>query len=191
MLGHTPFKLWGKFFNVREPGNPKAVRQYSLVFHYQPVIKRVTQKIIQKFCELVPKYANIESIQKIMKAYQAEDSFPIKEDKQIIVEDQPDTLTLMIRKKGRSSKNKMSSLLTGYKPKAGIDLKFSLRGPFGRGLELNRNTAGHVLIFGMGTGCLPFIDLLQFIVRKLINKTLHRRKVAKEKIALLDAYQEN
>jgi hypothetical protein len=97
----------------------------------------------------------------------------------------------MIRKKGRSSKNKMSSLLTGYKPNAAIDLKFSLRGPFGRGLELHRNTAGHVLIFGMGTGCLPFIDLLQFIVRKLINKTLHRRKIAKEKIALLDAYQEN
>lgn len=190
VLGHTPFKLWGKFFNIREPGS-KAVRQYSLVFHYQPMIKRVTLKIIQKFLEWVPKYASIESLQKILKAYQAEDSYPIVEDEEIVIENQPNELTLLIRKQGRSSARKMSSLLTGYKPKAGVNVKFSLRGPWGRGLELNRNTSGHVLIFGMGTGCLPFIDLLQFIVRKLINKTLNKQKIPKKKIALLDAFNEN
>jgi predicted ferric reductase len=46
------------------------------------------------------------------------------------------------------------------------DKKFSVMGPYGRGLRLTRKSTGFYIIIAAGTGILPFIDLFHFLLQK-------------------------
>ena len=45
---------------------------------------------------------------------------------------------------------------------------FKISGPFGRGLELHEDIQGDFVIISAGTGILPFVDLLDFLLKKAI-----------------------
>ena len=45
---------------------------------------------------------------------------------------------------------------------------FIIEGPFGNGLELKDDDKGDFVIFVAGTGILPFLDLFEFLLRKMI-----------------------
>jgi len=57
-------------------------------------------------------------------------------------------------------------------------------GPIGRGLELKGNTKGTIYIICAGTGVIPFLDLLHFMLLKTMYKVLLEKtgKDAAEKI---------
>lgn len=42
--------------------------------------------------------------------------------------------------------------------------KFSIMGPYGRGLRLKPKSKGYFIIIAAGTGILPFIDLFHFLL---------------------------
>lgn len=48
------------------------------------------------------------------------------------------------------------------------DKKFSIMGPYGRGLRLNSKSAGYYIIIAAGTGILPFIDLFHYMLLKTL-----------------------
>jgi NAD(P)H-flavin reductase len=46
--------------------------------------------------------------------------------------------------------------------------KFSILGPYGRGLRLKPKSKGYFIIIAAGTGILPFIDLFHFLLEKTL-----------------------
>ena len=187
-LNQQPLKNWGKFFNIRSPQYARDIRQYSLVLSIQPYIKVTNKKILLRFTDYLPEYKKIDIISSQLSKFK-KDQFSelVDETENIIVEDQPNTLSLMVK---RRKQKKMSGLLTS-KDWFTKKEKFSIRGPFGRGIELHRNTHGHIVIMAQGTGVLPFIDLFYFIARKLMQLTLKKRNIDKKKMDYLDAFKED
>jgi len=56
------------------------------------------------------------------------------------------------------------------------DLIYKIMGPYGTGLELTRESDGlHVIVAG-GTGILPFMDLLNFLLMREMYNILLQRK---------------
>lgn len=53
-------------------------------------------------------------------------------------------------------------------------LQYKIEGPIGRGLEIPKEFSGHVLMIAGGTGILPFIDLLDFLLKKAIYEICKR-----------------
>lgn len=80
-----------------------------------------------------------------------------------------DEITFVIKKHNFS--NNMSRFIhsTGHKP-------YEITGPYGLGLELNDKSEGVHLLFCQGTGILPFLDLIDFLLRKAIYKILHDQR---------------
>jgi len=50
-----------------------------------------------------------------------------------------------------------------------------IEGPVGRGLELSENARGTHVIFAAGTGILPFMDLLNYMLMKSIHEVLTKK----------------
>ncbi len=50
--------------------------------------------------------------------------------------------------------------------------EFLIDGPFGNGLELKATTSGRIALFIAGTGIAPFVELLDFLLRKKIYSSL-------------------
>ena len=45
---------------------------------------------------------------------------------------------------------------------------FKIFGPYGMGLELKEDSNGTHVIYCIGTGILPFLDLLDFLLKKAV-----------------------
>lgn len=56
-------------------------------------------------------------------------------------------------------------------------ITYSVQGPIGRGIEIPANFNGHVLLIGAGTGILPFLDLLEFLLKKAIYSICKREGI--------------
>ena len=52
--------------------------------------------------------------------------------------------------------------------------KIVIAGPFGRGFSLKPDAEGHVLIIAGGTGILPFLDLLDYLLKKALSMSLQK-----------------
>lgn len=52
-----------------------------------------------------------------------------------------------------------------------------IKGPFGLGLELKAHSVGKYILFAGGTGILPFLDLLDFLLKKSIHMALEKKGV--------------
>ena len=63
--------------------------------------------------------------------------------------------------KGSSFSNYM------FKNRAG-NYDYEITGPFGNGLDIKKFSQGKIVFFGMGTGCNPYIDLVDLLARKMI-----------------------
>ena len=61
-------------------------------------------------------------------------------------------------------------LLTSWAEK-----RFSLMGPYGRGLRLKPKTKGFHIIIAAGTGVFPFVDLFHFMLQKTLMKLISNR----------------
>lgn len=48
------------------------------------------------------------------------------------------------------------------------NLDYTIEGPIGRGLEIHPNFSGHAILVAGGTGILPFLDLLEFLLKKVV-----------------------
>lgn len=48
------------------------------------------------------------------------------------------------------------------------EIQYFIRGNFGNGLELSKYSSGSYYIFAGGTGILPFMDLLEYLLKKAI-----------------------
>ena len=55
-----------------------------------------------------------------------------------------------------------------------IGQKVVISGPFGRGFSLKHDAQGHVLIVAGGTGILPFLDLLDYLLKKALAMSLQK-----------------
>jgi len=67
---------------------------------------------------------------------------------------------------------------------------FSVIGPCGMGLELTKYAKGQHLIFACGTGILPFLDLFDFMLRKVIDEILTETE-GKEVADKINIFQQN
>ena len=56
-------------------------------------------------------------------------------------------------------------------------LQYTVEGPIGRSIEIPENFKGHVVLIGGGTGILPFLDLLEFILKKAIYSICRRDNI--------------
>ena len=50
-----------------------------------------------------------------------------------------------------------------------------IKGPYGLGLELKPDSVGKYILFAGGTGILPFLDLLDFLLKKSIFMALVKK----------------
>jgi hypothetical protein len=53
-------------------------------------------------------------------------------------------------------------------------LTYQIEGPIGRGIEIPKDFSGHVLLVAGGTGILPFVDLLEFLLKKAVYEICKR-----------------
>lgn len=53
-----------------------------------------------------------------------------------------------------------------------VEKKFSIMGPYGRGLRLKPKSRGFYIIIAAGTGVLPFIDLFHFLLQKTLLRLI-------------------
>ena len=53
--------------------------------------------------------------------------------------------------------------------------KFSVMGPYGRGLRLRPGSKGFYIIIAAGTGVLPFIDLFQYLLHRTLLRLVAAR----------------
>ena len=58
----------------------------------------------------------------------------------------------------------LSSEICNSKPRQ----QFTIDGPFGNGLDLNKNFSGKCVLIGLGTGILPYLDLFDLLLKKAI-----------------------
>ena len=73
----------------------------------------------------------------------------------------------------RYEKNKgFSSLLHEVECADDIKKELFIEGPIGTGLELSETSAGLHILFAAGTGLLPFLDLLNYLLMKVMYETL-------------------
>lgn len=56
-------------------------------------------------------------------------------------------------------------------------LLYTLEGPIGRSIEIPENFSGNVVLIAGGTGILPFLDLLEFLLKKAIYSVCKRDKI--------------
>lgn len=56
-----------------------------------------------------------------------------------------------------------------------VEKKFTILGPYGRGLRLKPKSKGYYIIVAAGTGILPFIDLFHFLLQKTLIKLVASR----------------
>lgn len=52
---------------------------------------------------------------------------------------------------------------------------YYLSEPVGQGLEIDENSDGEHIIFAAGTGILPFLDLFDYLLKKLIYEIIKDR----------------
>lgn len=57
-----------------------------------------------------------------------------------------------------------------------IGQKYLLEGPIGRGLEISDSFSGEMVMIGAGTGILPFIDLLDLLLKKILFQAANVKK---------------
>jgi len=67
---------------------------------------------------------------------------------------------------------------------------FSVAGPYGVGLELRKGSQGKHIIFAAGTGIFPFLDLLDYMLRKVIDAAL-TETVGKEAADAVNIHNED
>ena len=165
-LNQMPFKIWGKAFNIRYTKYPRDVRQYSFVASLQPSIIEANNKIWSKFFSMVPDIKKTPELKDIIPNIGKYLNENIQESKKISwSKDYVKSLTLLIRKR-KELLCKFSRDITSHKEVNNRHTKFSINGPWGTGLNIKRRSNGPYVIFAQGTGVLPFVDLLHFIVRK-------------------------
>ena len=59
---------------------------------------------------------------------------------------------------------------------------FSIQGPFGRGLEIKEETQGTIYILCAGTGLLPFVDFLNYLLYKTLYDEMKKNKLVGEEL---------
>lgn len=96
------------------------------------------------------------------------DNKPFQTELLTIDEKFSNTLPFIVKKYSHSS-NSFSSLLHDS-----TDQIFDLKGPFGLGLEINEKTTGNIVIICCGTGILPFVDFLDYLLKKSIYNILNK-----------------
>jgi len=70
------------------------------------------------------------------------------------------------------------------------DSGFSVTGPYGVGFELRKESQGKHCIFAAGTGIFPFLDLLDYMLRKVIDEVL-TETVSKEAADTVNPFNED
>lgn len=53
---------------------------------------------------------------------------------------------------------------------------YEITGPYGLGLELNSNSDGIHMVFCQGTGILPFLDLIDYLLKRTLYNILYDQR---------------
>ena len=77
-----------------------------------------------------------------------------------------------------------SGVFTRFLLGSWAEKKFSIMGPYGRGLRLRPRTKGFFIIVAAGTGILPFLDLFQYLLQRTLLRLVAARggEVASRKL---------
>ncbi|KAL4511865.1 hypothetical protein ABPG72_012710 [Tetrahymena utriculariae] len=94
-------------------------------------------------------------------------------------------LPLLIKKEDRKTINGLSKFIHLY-----VHKLYYISEPVGHGLEIDENSDGEHIIFAAGTGILPFLDLFDYLLRKLLYTILLERFGFKE-AQIINPYNEN
>lgn len=146
LLSFNPFEYFGKYVNLRRKGL-YDVKQYSIIYTQSPEYQ-TTKEYIVKFAN--NKYGFMPGAQSESVKLEDFEEYPTTSQ----------SLLIMMKRQGKFSKGVFGSA----KNKA----QYSIKGPFGSGLKINRFSFGKHIILAMGTGVNPFIDFIDFILRKSI-----------------------
>lgn len=136
---------FGRHFSVTRMSNPKT-RLYTTILSFTDENVTFRNSIIEYFEAKVNK---------------------IEEPEIYVPNNYTNSLPLTIKKyEGHDS---MSSFIFNTENE-----NFKIAGPFGTGLELNENSNGLFVIFAGGTGIFPFVDLLDYMLKKSIFMILKK-----------------
>lgn len=158
-----PFLSFGRYFNLRIM-NKSGCRQYSCVMSLSPDHIQFRQGLFKKFLNLSQLYS--------------EERYDLSTTTLEFPNTSIDALPLVI-KKYSNSKGFSRKIYTAQQNQK----LYEIRGPFGVGLSIKKFSYGKYCLFGMGTGNNAFIDLFDFLARKMIydyTEEFHGEEKAKE-----------
>jgi hypothetical protein len=134
----------------------KEQRPYSLLIS----LGNQQQNILHRFKESYKHYYNADSSSMQLGRNKSQNAFDANERKS--------ALTFCIKK----YKN---GLFTKFMFSTQSEKKFSIMGPYGRGLRLKGSSKGYFVIIAAGTGILPFVDLFHFLLQKTLLKLINAK----------------
>ncbi|EAR94463.2 cytochrome b5-like heme/steroid-binding domain protein (macronuclear) [Tetrahymena thermophila SB210] len=146
-------------------------RNYSVVLAYMEENYKYRLEIIRYF-----QYRMRDEVIGINNSYVAPNPKHIKVSNQ---------LPLLIKKEDRKTSNGLSKFMH-----LNVHKLYYISEPVGHGLEIDENSDGEHIIFAAGTGILPFLDLFDYLLRKLLYTILLERFGFKE-AQILNPYNEN
>ncbi|KAL4471634.1 hypothetical protein ABPG74_008527 [Tetrahymena malaccensis] len=95
------------------------------------------------------------------------------------------SLYLLIKKEDRKTTNGLSKFIH-----LNVHKLYYISEPVGHGIEIDENSDGEHIIFAAGTGVLPFLDLFDYLLKKLLYTILLERFGFKE-AQIINPYNEN
>jgi hypothetical protein len=178
-LSGNAFCTFGKYFNIRFKGTDE-IRPYSCTLSQTQEHFEVKQRLIARFAadnawlKLHSREVTIQDtklLEQMAGTLETEEN--AKEVQIVKIKDGEnggkfarlqilgEALTLVIKQ----GKGKCTSKIFNQP----LNLNnYDIRGPFGSGLGISRFASGKIVCIGQGTGCNPFLDLLDFITRYYI-----------------------
>lgn len=153
-LSPDPFQYFGKFFNLRIDGKI-GCRQYSCVMSLSPDHVQFRQGLYKKFLDYTGLYSEVKF----------NESTTTLENPNTTINALPLVIKKYSKSKGFSKKI--------YSAQQGKSI-YEIRGPFGVGLGIKKFSYGRYCFFGMGTGNNAFVDLIDFLARKMVYDYTHK-----------------
>jgi hypothetical protein len=178
-LSGNSFCTFGKYFNLRFKGT-EEIRPYSCTLCQTPEHSDIKRSLIARFVsenswlKLHNKQLAIRDnhlLEQMTGRLETEEGAgELQMGKKVDLEKAGkstrhqilgETLTLVIKQGNGKCTSKIFNQPLNLN-------NFDIRGPFGSGLEISRFASGNIVCIGQGTGCNPFLDLLDFLTRYYI-----------------------
>lgn len=200
-LSENPFLLFGKFFNVRIKDFEGLCPFYFALSRSESFFP-IKQNILSHFYHVYPNFrsknlpqekpaVDVETLlnrsKKPLRRASTHDDF--QQTSSVSVNPPEDIKGESICLLVEPNTNRFEAKMRDGRLQQTI---YDLRGPFGQGMGLSRHCFGSILICASGSGCFPFVDLVDFLCRFYIYRYVLSKGVQDKKLlAQLDPFSDD